>query len=387
MIIQDIISQRNNKVFENQPESVWGASDSGDYPLLGGITTVDLFTPTISGVDTYNHVTMVRYFKGILHVMYATNNENEANPGGYLRYQKSDDIGVSWSLPQTLFDSPDDITKDYLTEDGRHNIPCGFVVVNNELYAVSETNHMNAGGVGVRTRTGVGVMARKINDNGTFGTIYWIENVNGTLTAPTSYPGYQGYSFDNSLRLLLRNAMVTDYRNVCSRYYSVPPEDPLNTRETYYSGNQLIEPHLTKLPSGQFVRYWRAITGFTDKKIIQTGENGVTWGDTYESLVPDSPSDTNIFTLKNNIIAMVGNNQTSREALFLALSSDGFVFTIDNIYNIAEKPYNAQFPGQGKGSGVAYPALEEIPNGKFVVIYSLNKEEIKCLLIDVPDLI
>ena len=379
--LRPTISQSSQEIiFDSEtPSIIWNGATSGDYPQLNDVVKVDLFVPTTTNVNTYNHVPMCIEHNDKIHVMYTTSNANEGNPGGYVRYQVSEDGGVTWSVPVTLFDSPDDDTKDIATEDGRHNIPCRFVVVNGELYAVAETDHLTSG-VTNRVRTGVGAMARKINDNGSFDTIFWIENVDGTLIAPVSFPTYQGYSFNIPLRTLLRDKMISDFRFQPTRYYSVPDTDPLYTRD----GTALIEPFMGKLPNGQYLKIWRVITGFAGVKKAQTSSNAITWNAVFETQIPDAPSATEFLTLSNRTVCLVGNNQSTRTPLFFALSSDGLTYESADIYNIDTETGGPSFSGSGKSNGVQYPAMTELNNGKIFVVYSVNKEGIRCSIFDKP---
>ena len=186
MILQTIISQARPKIVPvilDNPPLTWGASSTGDYPVLTGFnqTIVEASSPTTVGVDCYNHHPHIIEFNNAIHIFYSTANRDEEVPGQYSRYQKSTDGGVTWSSPITLLESQDDITLGW-TSFGRVQIPSGFAVADGKLYGVVDIN--DKGGSN-SSRIGVGVIAVEILSNGTMGSINWIENVNGTGTAPS----------------------------------------------------------------------------------------------------------------------------------------------------------------------------------------------------------
>lgn len=389
MLLQSIISQSNSEqVFEEQPNITWGASNTGDYPTLSGVTKVDIFVPTISLVETYNHNSTAIYHNGRIHLMHKTGKESEDGAGNWIRYTYSDDLGLTWASYQVLFDSPDDITRGDEEDDIKHLVPCCWVVLNDELYAVVETNRM-FGTYGSKIRLGHGAKTRKINSNGTFDTIYWIENVDGTLTAPSSFVGYEGHTFNSTLRSQLREVMINNWLYRPTRYYSVPDNDPLNTWRTYYDGNQLVEPYVSLLPQGNYIKLSRAQTVYTDIKIAQTSNYGIYWSEPFETQIPDMPSATNILMFRDMVVGIVGNNfGTNRANLYLALSNNGFNYSSGNIYNIDKATdLIADFSGNGKGGGCQYPSTIELPNGKVFCVYSIRKEAIRCAIFDKPTLI
>ena len=385
MIIQTVISQNNNEAIELSPNLYWGGSLSGDYPTIPNITYVTLFSPTIDNVDTYNHIAFVKECYGKIYVMYATSSKIEANAGQRVRLQVSSDYGYTWSEPTTLFEGMDDPSKDPYTELGRIIIPAGFVVIDGELYAIGDVTDTKAGAV---DRVEVGEIVRKINSNDSFGTQYWIDNPDGTFIAPPPISGYPSFTFNTTLRLKIREHVKYNPESQPTRYYSVPIPDPLICWERYYDGNELVEPSVVELPNKDgYLKLWRALSGYTTIKIAQTSNDGVIWNDTFETPIPDSPSATKIMNVNNEVL-IFGNNQGGvRSPLFLALSSDGFNYENNNIYNIDTETTGAMFPETYKNTGVAYPESELMSNGKIICVYSVNKEDIKCAIFNKPTLI
>lgn len=392
MILQTVISQSNYKedFFNEEPTVTWGAADTGDYPTISGVTKVDLFIPTISGVNTYNHHSQVveYYGDGVIHVIYSTTNENEENPGEYIRYQKSENYGLTWTSPSTLLVSQDDITKDTQTDSGRVALADGFALFNDELYALIDVNDRSSiNESSPRTRTGVGALAVKINSNGTFGTPVWIDTPTGSFVAPAALGGFPSYSFDESLRTNLRNYLTVNPTELPYFYFSVPDSDFLKS-EGLHGAIRLVEPSVCRLPSGQYFKLWRQIDTAPLFKVGQTSNYGHIWGDTFITEIPDQPSRTTIFNISSVEIGLTGNNgNASRDSLFFSLSDDGTTYSADNTHNIDKDITNPQFAGIGKSRGCQYPAAIKMSNGKIIVAYSVAKEKIRVAIFDKPTLI
>lgn len=383
MLLHSIISQSNNVVLENQPEITWEGDTSGDYQNLTGLnqTKVTIWSPTGSGDRAYNHHAHCFEYYGHLHVCYSTANDDEEEPGQYVRYQKSTDGGATWSTPQVLLESQDDITKGW-TVAGRVAIPSCFVITEGKLYAVVDINDKGASN---SSRTGVGVLAIKINSNATFSTPKWIENVDGTTNAPSAVGGYPSYSFDNTLRTKIRNYLLIP-KNLPTWYYSVPSSDPLFSRNTF-GGNAVSEPSAVRLPNSQILKLWRLLVGGSDTKIAQvSNDNGATFEDLYDTGIPDQPSRTKLLQLNSTTeVGVIGNNDsTNRSPLFFALSEDGLTYKASNIYNIDTETTGAVYSGVYKDTGVQYPDAVQLQNGKIFTAYSVNKEDIRISIFDKP---
>ena len=389
MIVQNIISQSNKEVvYSEQPPITWEAATTGNYPSLTGLNQQykTIFSPTTSGVQTYNFHVFTIEFKGYVHIMFSTSNANEENPGQYVRYTKSNDEFVTQETIQVLFESQDDVNKTF-EESGRVCVPCGFVVVNNELYGVTDVNDRGAGG-NPRDRFGVGVLARKINENGTFGAVEWIENIDATLTAPTPISGYPSYSFNSSLRTEIKNYYKNNVESRPDWYYSVPSTDSIFSRVDPFEDGRLVEPRVTQIKSGQYLKLWRFGQGATTKyKVAQSSSNGFEWSAPYETQIPDSPSRTSVNRLNDGSTCVVGNNKSGRVGLFIALSDDGLTYSSDNVYNVDYSNTAPVYAGENKAAGAQYPYAIHLKNNRILVAYSISKEDIKISIFDKPNLI
>lgn len=389
MLYIPIISQDNRIIshLDDQPSVIWNASTDGNYPALSEVNQVNtiIWEPTTEGVETYNHHPFVVEFGGALHVIHSTTDENEENPGQYIRYTKSEDGGTTWAPYSVIFEPQDDSAKNY-TEGGRVILPSDFAIIDGDLYAVCDVNDRGPGGES-RPRYGVGVLARKINLDGTFGTVYWIENKDGTLTAPDPITGFPSYAFNETLRLKIRTFFYDNPELRPDWYFSTPKTDFLHT-ERFFNSNSIREPRIVKLPTGQFLKIWRLIVSGASTKIAQTSEDGFKWSPAYDTGIPDSPSRTMALRLLSGEILIIGNNEGGlRDPLFGAFSKDGLTYNSGNIYTIDNETGGADFGGFGKGTGVQYPHAIQLKNGRIAVVYSVNKEDIKISIFDKPELL
>lgn len=381
MFIQSIIQQGNGV---DAPSINWSGAASGNYNTLTGVQYTNLFVPATEGVNTYNHHAHIKEFGGELHAMYSTSNADEPAPGLYVRYQKSTDLGATWSSSVTLFESQDDINEDYTTTRGRQCMPTGFAIVNGELYGVTDVNDL---GPNDENRAGVGVLARKINSNGSFGVVEWIENVDGTFDAPNPITGYPTYSFNQALREDIRNFYLSNPENLPTWYYSVPLNDPLRSRFPYSSG-EVTEPSAIELNNGNVFKLFRGLGVSTDFKLAQAGASLNNMDSIYVTNIPDFPSRTKILKLNDGRVAIIGNNQNAnRTPLFLAICDESFNISSANLYNVDTETTGASFSGFGKGTGVQYPDACQLSNGKLAVMYSVNKEDIRVATFDIPELL
>lgn len=390
MILKTVISQSNfeDNIFQDEPVTDWGAALDGNYSTLSNTKTT-IFIPTTTDVNTYNHhIQGKQYYNDDIHVMFTTHRNAERGYGSRIRYSKSEDNGATWSTPIELLESQDTETKDYTTLSGRQSIACGFAVYNSELYAIIDINDLTANAA---TRTGVGVLAVKINNNSTFGTPTWIDTPQSDFIAPAAIATFTSYSFDTSLRTNLRDYMVNNqYKNNLISYFSTSIYDPLYVRLDF-GGDTLSEPTVAQLPTGQYLKLWKdGDTSSADYKVGQTSKNQITWNSPYITAIPDINARTRILKLNNEEVALVGNNQHAtaiRDPLFFALSNDGLTYLNGNTYNIDVTTYPAQFSGQGKGQGAQHPSLFELNNGQICVCYDWNKEEVYSAVFNKPTLV
>lgn len=387
-MIKTIPQQINPTRYEPQPNTSWGASLSGDYPNINK-NKATIFIPTTTGVNTYNHHQQCCQFYGDdCHLIWSTHEQDEKGYGSRIRYSKSVDNGINWSTPVVLLEAQDDSTKSYLTNNGRQSIACGFAEYNNELYALISVDKLLATTSGGAPRSGVGILAVKINSNATFDTPVWIDTPVGDFVAPNPVNGFPSYFFDVALRSNLRSGLINKqflFNQVS--YFSCSTEDPIYSRDEF-NGNVLAEPSVALFPNGQYVKAWKGSDGSSGNSnfsVYQTSLNQIKWELPYTTNIPDVNTRKRILKTNLNNVVYVGNNQgTTRDPLFLAVSNDGFNYELNNVYNIDKTTYGAQFSGEGKGRGAQHPAIWQLNNNKLMVCYNWNKEEVYCATLDIP---
>jgi hypothetical protein len=387
MILKTVISQSNEKdnIYSEQPPITWGGADTGDYTTITTDSKTNIFVPSVAGVKNYNHGAGIIEFYGVgvLHCLWYSANTNETGVINVL-YSKSINFGINWSAPVEIFEFQDDPAKNPASFPCRQIIASGFVVINAELYAVGDVNDLDTTVTPVRT--GVGVLARKIESGGVFGAVYWIDDRNGTLTPPAEIPTYPTYTYNITLRNQIKTELIKNPEKRFVWYQGSLLNDILNT-EGIHDSKRITEPSVCKLTNGQFLKLWRIVDTPPLFKIAQTSNNGSIWGATYETEIPDNPSKSVIFNYDNNII-IVGNNGTvNRYALFFAQSPDGYGYNSNNTYNIDKSTSNPVYSGLGKNAGCQYPSVIKLSNNKIACVYSISKEGIRIAIFDKPALI
>lgn len=366
--------------------TIWGGALTGNYTALSGVgqTFVTTWSPTAINDKAYNHHPFIIEHGGAIHLIYSTGNTDEDASGQWCRYQKSTDGGATFSTPIELLE-PQDAVGGYAASRRVTN-PTKLIVVDSELYAIIDVLDM-ASGAG-SARTGIGILAIKINSDATFDTPFWILNRAGTTSAPTPKSGYPSYSFNTLKGSKIINAMLNS-ENAPTWMEGVPNDNPLYTNKTYL-GVGLVEPTSVKLPNGLYMKLWRILNS-TAKKIAQYSLDGINWGGLNVTNIPDwsAGSRSDLLKCTDGRIVLVGNNGTvtNRTPLFYAQSADGLEFKSANIFNIDTETTGPVYAGTFKTTGVQYPHLTQLANDKIAVAYSVNKEDIRVSIFDLPTLV
>jgi hypothetical protein len=363
--------------------TIWGGAISGNYPALSvaGQTFVNAWEPTAVNDRAYNHHPFIIEFGGAIHIMYSTANTDEEQAGTFVRYQKSIDGGLTFSTPIELV-VPQDGAVGFAAR--RICLPSIFTVLDGELFAIVDINDRATGSAG--DRFGVGTLAIKINSDATFTTPVWIINPSGNTTAPTAKSGFASYLFDTILASRIINNLINSERRP-SFFYSCPTDNPMYTVSSF-KGTRMEEPTVIKLPNGLWMKLWRVLDT-TYKKIAQYSFDGINWGGLNTTNIPDWHARSEFLKLSDGRIVLTGNNTFSanRTPLYITQSSDGLNFKSTNIYNIDTETTGAVYTGVYKTTGVSYPHLTQLANGKIAVVYSVNKEKIRVSIFTMPAII
>ena len=139
-------------------------------------------------------------------------------------------------------------------------------------------------------------------------------------------------------------------------------------------------------PDGLIVMWFRDEAQSLRLFAATSADGGRTWTAPVLSDFPDSMSRVRAGALSDGRCYLIGNaypKLLDRMHLMLALSDDGRVF--DRMYVLLDDPTAQRAFGLLKAHGYQYPvAMEE--DGRLLMAYSVNKEDIECAWVDVAGL-
>lgn len=377
------------------PIANWGMSQiSGNYQALppeSEFTNTKIWETTEAGNYSLNHYSRLFEHNGRLHLQWFTHSYDEHGPGQTLRYRYSDDFGATWSEVVNLFEPMDDINVRLSTREGRQIHAIGFVPIGNDLYALGDVIDESDLLSGF-----VGIIARKVNGDGSFGTPFWPWIYGGgTSVVPVS--GYPSYSYNSSLW-----AQMVDYytapgqRQGTAASGGVVLESKLNPTTNVYSlTGTLIEPSEVVLPfdAGVF-RIWRAYNGSLNQDYYYAYYSKDRDGNTfYKPFVTNIPYPVSLGSIEaiNNKIVLIGNPENStvigRDPLILAIADADFQFKESNVYNLRENGEANRFEGGSKNGAFSYPSFIMMSNGRIGCSYTTyGKEDIEFMSFNLPEI-
>jgi hypothetical protein len=288
-----------------------------------------------------------------------------------------------------LFPSLDDwrFKGDPIGDGNRAGTANGFAVVAGELYAINEVLPW----IGMQAQ-GKGRLARRINDDGSFGDIFWLE-----AKRPPTPAGYPDYPDLADSRYAALGAAIKAYLADKSRR-NLPTWDfrgPRNTTTELMGGlpgapadgHNLCEPSTSfRTPDGLLAMFWRDLggPGRTRSHRLYTSfsaDDGAHWSLPERSPIPDACSrpcagnlpDARAYLIHNP--GGFGGGDGSRQVLTLSLATDGRVF--DLVWKIKTETAALRFPGLFKGGPAAAYPHACTAGGFLFVIYSVNKEDVE----------
>lgn len=367
---------------------------SGNFQALPSeseFANAKIWETTVAGVYSLNHYSRITEHNGRLHVMWFTHSYDEHGPGQTLRHSYSDDYGLTWSSVVNLFDPMDDINVRLSTREGRQIHTIGFVAVAGDLYALGDVIDESDLLSGF-----VGIIARKVNSDGSFGTPFWPWIYGGgTSVAPVS--GYPSYSYDPTLWPdFLAYYTTAGQRQATAASGSIILESKLNHSTGAYSmTGGLIEPSEIVIPyTNSVFRIWRQYTGVPSAPDYYAYYAKDANGDTfYKPYVSNIPYPTSLGGLKvvGSKIILIGNPENStvigRDPLILAIANADFQFKESNVYNLREDGEANRFEGGSKNGAFSYPSFIAMSNGKIGCSYTTyGKEDIEFMSFALPDI-
>lgn len=132
--------------------------------------------------------------------------------------------------------------------------------------------------------------------------------------------------------------------------------------------------------------YWRdeSASGYLGVTISEDG--GKSWTEIMRSNFPDSMSRTYAGRLSDGRFYQVGNSTRvlmDRNFFAISLSNDGAKF--NKMYQLIAEPDQQRFAGHLKCHGYQYPSCL-VDGDNLFIVYSVNKEDIECGIVDLTKL-
>ncbi len=364
--------------------------DGGLSPVVGvhNIQTMraNRENPSVANGDgwTYNHQSMLAYWKGKFYMHYLCDPKDEHVPPSRTMLQTSAD-GYEWTNPQELFPIypvPDGFTKPGRTDAAKDltaimHQRVGFYVskdgstllaIGNYGIALDRKDDPNDG-------NGIGRVIRQINEDGTLGPIYFIYYNHDFNEKNTIYPYYKKASKQ------VRKACEEILANPRQRMQWVEEADRNDPLIPLHKGYKAYCDYT--LNDGRIVALWKhALTSITS-------DGGLTWAQPVERAKGIVNSNAKIWgqRLSDGTFALVYNPSEFRWPLGISLSSDGLNYTTLNLVNGEVPPM--RYGGNYKSYGPQYVRGIQEGNGTpedgdMWLTYSINKEDMWVARVPVP---
>lgn len=332
---------------------------------------------------TYNHQPMMAYWKGKFYMHYLSDPVDEHIPPSCTFLQTSTD-GYTWSNPEVLFPIyriPDGFTKDgkifakdidavmhqrvgfYVSKAGK------LLAIGNYGIALYPKDDPNDG-------NGIGRVVREINEDGTFGPIYFIYYNHAFNEKNTSFPYYKR-SKDKAFRQACEEILANPLQRM-QWVEEADRQDPLIPLHKEYKAFCSYT-----LPDGRIACLWKhALTSISS-------DGGNTWEEPIARAKGFVNSNAKIWgqRLSDGTYATVYNPSEFRWPLAISLSKDGLEYTTLNLVHGDVPPM--RYAGQYKSYGPQYVrGIQEgngtPPDGDLWVTYSVNKEDMWVARVKVP---
>ena len=356
--------------------------DGGLKPVVG---VHNIQTMRGSRPWTYNHQPMMAYWNGKFYMHYLTDPRHEHEPPGKTMLQTSGD-GYTWSDPVELFPEypvPDGFTK--TTQPGieakdlkaiMHQRVGFYVAPNGKLIAIGNYGIALTPKDDPNDGNGIGRVVREVEEDGTFGPIYFIYYNHDFNARNTIYPYYKKSKDKAFVRAV--DALMADPMQRMQWVEEADRNDPLiplNKPYKAFSGYTL--------PDGRKVALWKhAVTSLS-------ADGGNTWRVPCDRAPGFVNSNAKIWgqRLTDGTYATVYNPAEYRWPLAISLSSDGLEYTTLSLVHGEVTPL--RHGGNYKSYGPQYTRGIQEGNGTprdsdLWVTYSNNKEDIWVSRIPVP---
>ena len=332
---------------------------------------------------TYNHQSMMAYWRGSFYMHYLCDPVDEHVPPSMTMLQTSKD-GYTWSNPEVLFPIyrvPDGFTKDgtVVAKDIdaiMHQRVGFFVSKSDRLLAIGNYGISLFPKDDPNDGNGIGRVVREIYEDGSFGPIYFIYYNHAFNEKNTIYP-YYTRSKDKGFREACEELLASPIQRM-GWVEEADREDPIIPLHKEYKAFCSYT-----LDDGRIVSLWKhALTSISS-------DGGNTWAEPIARAKGFVNSNAKIWgqRLSDGSFATVYNPSEFRWPLAISLSKDGLEYTTLNLVYGEVPPM--RYAGQYKSFGPQYVrGIQEgngVPeDGDLWVTFSVNKEDMWVSRIPVP---
>lgn len=316
------------------------------------------------GSHRYHHHTSIHVFSSRVWVMSSSSLNNEDASGQMAVIFSSADNGSSWSAPAILV-APQS-TMDDTTGDASRRIcwPRGFYETGGKLYAVVNVQSGSSA-------TALALLATECVSDGSLGTT--------KLLSPSSYTPiatFPSYSYDAALDAAL-TPTVNLYGSIGGPYPGTTPQ--AWTGWLLQDGDYWVEPvTFARDGTGTWLqRLWRKTTGTNTGWwwLQDSHDGGAAWSPAVLTNIPNSPAAGAAIRLADGRVAMVGDLNSGRDPLHLALFNP-VSGQLSSIYAVRSGVSGTPtYAGAGKAGGAQYPGIH-YDGTNLWVSYSLQKESV-----------
>lgn len=333
---------------------------------------------------TYNHGSNLAYWNDTFFVQYLSNPVGEHIPPGQSYVITSED-GVNWGKPEVIF--PVYHIPDGYQKEGHPAVAKDLSSVMHQrmgFYVSSENKMLALGYYGIamdhrdspNDGNGIGRVVREINENGTFGPIYFIRFNENWDQENSLFPFYKESEDDAFIaacdELLTKPLMMQQWVEEADR------DDPLIPLKEQYKAFSYYH-----LPDDRVVGLWKhALTSISE-------DGGRTWKYRPTRAPGFVNANAKIWgqSTSDGKYATVYNPSEFRWPLAVSTSEDGMNY--DDLLLVHGEISTMRYAGNYKSWGPQYVRgiLEgngSPPDGDLWVTYSVNKEDIWVASIPVP---
>lgn len=332
---------------------------------------------------TYNHQSMMAYWRGSFYMHYLCDPVDEHVPPSMTMLQTSKD-GYTWTDPEVLF--PIYRIPDGFTKDGKVFAKGMDAIMHQRVgFYVSKSDRLIAiGNYGIalypkddpNDGNGIGRVVREIYEDGSFGPIYFIYYNHAFNEKNTDFP-YYTRSKDKGFREACEEILANPLQRM-GWVEEADREDPIIPLKKEYKAFCYYT-----LDDGRIVSLWKhALTSIS-------GDGGNTWAEPIARAKGFVNSNAKIWgqRLSDGTYATAYNPSEFRWPLAISLSKDGLEYTTLNLIYGEVPPM--RYAGQYKSFGPQYVRGIQEGNGTpedgdLWLTFSVNKEDMWVSRVPVP---